>query len=90
MTNNIPPNPLADFLASYCNVNALSIDDLAYDLKNSIKPKIAKDFKEQFSKAISHGEITPGIYEKLTGEDFDSQGELDKWLNELWLILFND
>ena len=89
MINNIP-NPLADFLKSYCNVNALSINDLAYDLQNSIKPRIAKKFKEQFANAIMKGTITPKIYEELTGEDFDTQKDLEKRLNELWVQIFDD
>lgn len=90
MLNNSIPDPLGDFLQSYCNVNAPSIDDLANDLNYSINPEIAKTFREQLAEAITQGGITPEIYEELTGEDFDTQEDLDKWLSELWAELFGD
>ena len=85
--NDVSP-PLSDLLESYCNVNAVSIHDLANDLRTSIKPEIADKFRQQLSDAIKYQTITPEQYESLTGEDFDTQEELSIWLQELWNDLF--
>ena len=90
MRNNKVPDPLGDLLESYCNVNAPSIDDLANDLKNSINPEVAKIFREQLAKAIIQRSLTLDKYEELTGEEFDTQDDLDKWLSELWMEIFGD
>lgn len=34
-------------------------------------------------------DISPEQYESLTGEDFDTQEELNSWLQELWNELFD-
>jgi hypothetical protein len=83
------PDPLADLLKSYCNVNAVSISDLTHDLRTSINPEIAKQFRQQLADAISKKNISPEQYESLTGEDFDTQEELNSWLQELWNELFD-
>jgi hypothetical protein len=88
MNKNDIPNPLADFLKSYCNVNAVSISDLTIDLRTSINPEIAKKFRQQLADAISKKTISPEQYESLTGEDFDTQEDLNLWLQELWNELF--
>lgn len=89
MYKNDIPDPLADLLKSYCNVNAVSIDDLTHDLRTSINPEIAKKFREQLANAILNKTISPEQYESLTGEDFDTQEDLDSWLQELWNELFH-
>ena len=88
--NTTLSDPLARILETYCNVNAISVDRLKINLKSSIKPVIAKSFKEQFSNAILQSSITPEIYEELTGEDFDTQEDLTNWLRELWSEIFDD
>lgn len=89
MNKNDIPNPLADLLKSYCNVNAVSISDLTQDLRTSINPEIAKKFRQQLADAISEKTISPEQYESLTGEDFDTQEDLNLWLQELWNELFD-
>jgi hypothetical protein len=89
MNKNDIQDPLADLLKSYCNVNAVSIRDLTHDLRTSINPEIAKKFRQQLADAISKKTISPEQYESLTGEDFDTQEELNSWLQELWNELFD-
>jgi hypothetical protein len=89
MVKNNIPDPLADLLKSYCNVNAASISDLKHDLRTTINPEIAKIFRKQLADAISINTISPEQYELLTGEDFDTQEELNTWLQELWHELFD-
>ena len=89
MNKNDIPDPLADLLKSYCNVNAVSISDLTHDLRTSINPEIAKEFRQQLADAIRKKTISPDQYESLTGEDFDTQEELNSWLQELWNELFD-
>lgn len=84
------PDPLADFLKSYCNVNAVSVDSLVRDLQNSIRPEVASEFRKQLAAAIKNQSMSPEQYETLTGEDFDSQEALIEWLEELWTHLYGD
>jgi hypothetical protein len=82
------PHPLSDFLESYCNVNAFSVRNLSDDLHTSIHPDIAEKFRLQLFEAINEKSITPEQYELLTGEDFDTQDDLDAWLRRLWDDLY--
>ena len=41
-------------------------------------------FKVQLREAIDMKLISPEEYEELTEEDFDSQEDLQVWLEELW------
>lgn len=41
-------------------------------------------FKSQLREAIDMMLISPEEYEELTEEDFDSQADLQVWLEELW------
>ena len=41
-------------------------------------------FKSQLREAIDLQLISPEEYEELTEEDFDSQEDLQVWLEELW------
>jgi hypothetical protein len=88
MTNKPVPEPLSDLLESYSNVNAFSVCNLANDLHTSIHPDIAEKFRLQLFEAINEKTITPEQYELLTGEDFDTQDDLDAWLRHLWDDLY--
>ena len=89
MSGNDIPDPLADLLKSYCNINAVSISDLTHDLHNSINSEIVKEFRQQLADAINKKTISLKQYEELTGKDFDTQEELNLWLQELWNELFD-
>ena len=41
-------------------------------------------FKIQLREAIDNKLISPKVYEELTEEDFDTQEDLQEWLEELW------
>ena len=41
-------------------------------------------FKTQLREAIDNRLISPEEYEELTEEDFDSQEDLQAWLEEFW------
>jgi hypothetical protein len=82
------PEPLANLLSLFCNVNATDISGLKRQLLKISGIKREKLFRKQLSDAILHGTITPDAYEKLTGEDFDSQDDLKNWLLSLWNELY--
>jgi hypothetical protein len=85
------PEPLASILRRHCNVNAFSDnwpDALKRELNYAGDPERAALFREQLAHAILHNAITPEQYEELTGEDFDTQEELNRWLHELWGDLY--
>lgn len=78
--------PLITILRKYCHIEcyepqlireAISTDKgFPYDLEL---------FKAQLREAIDKELISPDLYEALTEEDFDSQEDLQAWLEELWL-----
>lgn len=41
-------------------------------------------FKKQLREAIDNKLISPEEYEALTEEDFDSQDDLQAWLEQFW------
>ena len=87
------PNPLASVLKRHCNVNGFVKDwpqFLVEELANHNNPEHAMAFKEQLFNAIVKRSIGIEEYEKLTGEDFDSEDALVAWLRELWIILYGD
>ena len=77
--------PLKTVLKKYCHVET-------YDpqlLRNAVStgqgfPYDADLFKAQLRDAIDTRSITPQEYEALTEEDFDTQEDLQAWLEELW------
>lgn len=82
--------PLKTILRKYCQVEC-------YDpklLRDAIKtgrgfPYDVELFKAQLREAIDLKLISPAEYEELTDEDFDSQEELQSWLEELWIEINN-
>ncbi|MEJ7617062.1 MAG: hypothetical protein WKF30_08915 [Pyrinomonadaceae bacterium] len=84
------PEPLADVLRTYCNVNALS-----GDWHESVRRMLehtheASLFKQQLADAILHRSISPANYERLTREDFDTPEDLLARLGELWRDMYGD
>ena len=86
--------PLAEFLKTYCNVDAPeALDDLKAYVASPPTEEGARrvaQFRSQLAAAIVSNNVTPKQYELLTGEDFDSLSDLKEWLNELWSELFDD
>lgn len=82
------PRPLLTIMETHLNVNAFALEDLKEYLQ---RPKARQErtvFKEQFGDAIRSRALTLEVYERITGEDFDTQEALDAWLQELWDTLF--
>jgi hypothetical protein len=93
--NKLPevPNPLASILQRYCNVKAFGAQWpklLMIELINHKDPQHEKLFRNQIAFAILHSTISPEQYEALTGQDFDTQKDLNEWLRELWKELYGD
>ena len=87
------PTLLADVLHRYANVNAFTADwpnKLKAELFDPRFPERAPLLRRQLAEAILEQTITPAEYERLTGEDFDSQDELDEWLREFWRAIFGN
>ncbi len=85
------PEPLADALRSYCNVDALdAIPRLGDFLRRKDRAREAALVRSQLAEAILRRTLSPEQYEELTGHDFDSPDELDRWLRQLWRDLFGD
>lgn len=76
------------FLKTYCIVEAPAVDKLKKSVQSSIESERAKIFLNQSSGAITNNSITPEQYEKVTGEAFNTQEDLNKWLKELWYNVF--
>lgn len=85
------PEPLADALRSYCNVNALdAIPHLRDFLRKAENQNEAALVRRQLADAILKQNLTAQQYEELTDQDFDSQEELTAWLRRLWQQLFDN
>ena len=83
------PEPLAEALRSYCNVNALDAIPRLRDFLRHDEHYAAR-VRGQLADAILKRTISPAEYEELTGHDFDSPDDLDRWLRQLWTDLFGD
>lgn len=84
---------LRDTLRRHCNVNAFEedwVDTLRHELNSPKDPTRNALFRRQLADAIIHKTITPQEYRDLTGEDFDTQQDLENWLRELWLYLYGN
>ena len=87
------PDPLARLLYTYCDVNALGDrfpEELRLVLEAPEHPRRGEMFRQQLADAILRRTVTPAQYESLTGHDFDTPEDLEKWLRELWQGLYGD
>lgn len=77
--------PLRTVLQKYCHVETYCPQLLkeAINSGNGFPYDVAL-FKSQLREAIDNQSISPDEYEKITEEDFDSQEDLQAWLEELW------
>lgn len=82
--------PLRHYLKTYCDVNAVEINELRKQIRNPKIPERANAFRKQLASTIVNKSLNPEEYEALTGEDFDNQEELETWLRELWRLIFDD
>ncbi len=75
------PDPLRTVLSTYCNVEACDVSKLCAYLSRS--PEIRAQALSQLQQAIDTNALSPASYTQLTGEDFDTQEELNAWLRTL-------
>ena len=67
--------------------------DLIYLMKGSIdnwRRYKREDFQREFRFNIDNGKIDPDTFERLTGGEYESQEELDIYLNRVYDYLFED
>ena len=77
--------PLETVLRKYCQVECYDSQLLRKAINTGQGfPYDAQLFKSQLREAIDMKLITPEKYEELTEEDFDTQDDLQAWLEELW------
>jgi hypothetical protein len=87
------PEPLAGILRTYFDVNAFTSEwpqSLQRELGRPESSQREQMFRRQLAEAVVDRNIKPEDYEKLTGEDFDTQDDLQKWLQEVWKRLYGD
>lgn len=80
-------------LSCHLDVNAFTADwveSLRRTLDSLLAPSRAARFRRELAAAILHGTLTPAEYERLTGEDLDALEDLERWLRELWRLLYGD
>lgn len=77
--------PLKKILRKYCHVECYD-PQLIREAISTGKgfPYDVQLFKAQLREAIDNNLISTADYEELTEEDFDSQEELQAWLEEFW------
>lgn len=84
---------MTKILENHFDVNAFDenwAESLKRTLNNPKSPDRAQQFRKELDEIIRNQSLSPAEYERLTGEDFDSQIELDTWLREVWLRLYGE
>jgi len=87
------PEPLASILRTHFDVNAFTPDwpmSLQRELRRPESREREQMFRRQLADAVLHRNLKIEDYEKLTGEDFDTEDELQRWLAEVWKRLYGD
>ena len=87
------PEPLAAIFYTYLDVNGFTEhwrDSLKHGVSQLPMEGGGDLFRNQLADAILHQTVTPENYEKLTGQTFDAQQDLQKWLLELWEVLYGN
>lgn len=81
--------PLKSILNDYCHVEwAEEMSELPNDLEKEDWAYDAQLFKSQLKSALTQSNFSLSDYEKVTGEDFDSEDELQERLKEIWNVAF--
>lgn len=83
---------LDNVLSLYFHVNHnFDIDDVKRYLNNTNAPNRRIDFKNELAQSILNQSINPQKFEKLTGDDYETQEEVDEFLKtEIWQPLYGD
>src|SRR3546814_983848 len=75
-------------LANYCNVNAFDLAGLKEDLHGQDNVELNAIFRAQLREAIDAGILSTEDYERLTGEDFDTDDDLRDLLHGIFAYLY--
>lgn len=85
---------LKELIKDHLHVEAYDLDSLSFYCRNTKFPsgiEIVERFKQELYYALTHeGAVTPGLYERWTGEDLDDQVEVQKRLQEIWDACFSN
>src|SRR5260370_32730063 len=87
MSEKPVPEPLREFLSTYCDVNAMDMVTVLRDqlTDNEIPPDQGNLFRRQLAEAILHHILSPKQYKEITGDnEYNTPEELEAWLRELW------
>lgn len=92
MTATREENILDYVLGLYFHVNhGLGVEDVTEFLNNPNAPQRNSQFKQELFSAISEHSINPLKFEKLTGDDYETQEEVDEFLKtKIWQPLYGD
>lgn len=82
--------PLRKILYTYCDVNAPEMVYSIADKTSGVSVEDLNLFKSQLINAIKNESISPEEYEKLTGDVYNSQEELQICLREIYSIVFDE
>lgn len=79
-------------LGLFFHVNhGLEINDVKKYLSNTNALHRNQEFKKEIAEAIINEALSPQQFEKLTGEEFETQKELSQFLiNDIWKPLYGD
>lgn len=86
------PEPLRELLKSCFNVE-LFWDYFPQTLGETLAflgPEKAALFKQQFAHAIARETISLDQYRKLTNQGFKTEVELNFWLRDRWVDIYDD
>ncbi len=82
---------MSRILRSHFDVNGFDsewLDDLKKTLNAPNFPNRSAEFQNELAHAILHHHISLQQYEKLTGQDFDEEQDLEDWVREVWTMLY--
>ena len=80
------PEPFASILKAYFNVGTYTSD--WWEKLASHRDR--EHFRRQLANTIIHRSVSKENYELLTDEDFDTQDNLQRPLEEVWKGLYGD
>lgn len=87
------PEPLAKFLSTYCDVEALEMTQALFKAlrDHKIPDETALRFREQFIDALQGKILTPQQFKAITGDnECTTSAELRDRLRDLWGEIFPD
>jgi hypothetical protein len=82
---------LKQILAAYGNVEVPSgFQELKRDAGRQPTPRFVEHLRRGLAHVLEHRSLTPRQLEDLTDRAFDSQDEVQAWLQEMWDTVFGE